>query len=61
MSIVFESLFQKRQKIEHIDYFHTLYLTFHIKFLNSTNRKLAISLQQYLSNDFLYLNTFLSL
>ena len=28
---------------------------------NSANWKLAISLQQYLSNDFLYLNTFLSL
>ena len=32
--------FKKGKKIEHIDYFHTLYLTFHIKFLNSTNLNL---------------------
>ena len=28
----------KKAKIERIDYFHTLYRTFHIKFLNSINR-----------------------
>ena len=33
------TFFKKAKKIERIDYFHTLYLTFHIKFLNSTNWK----------------------
>ena len=37
MSIVFNHFFKKGQKIERIVNFHTLYLTFHIKFLNSTN------------------------
>ena len=37
----FLSLSLKRQKIERIVNFHTLYLTFHIKFLNSTNWKLT--------------------
>ena len=58
MSIVFNHFFKKGKKIERIVNFHTPYLTFHIKFLNSTNLDLAISLQQYLSNDFLHLNTF---
>ena len=43
MSIVFNHFFKKGKKIERIDYFHTLYLTFHIKFLNSTNLNLAIA------------------
>ena len=37
MSIVFNHFFKKGKKIERIVNFHTLYLTFHIKFLNSTN------------------------
>ena len=44
MSIVFLITFSKKgKKIERIDYFHTLYLTFHIKFLNSTNLNLTFS------------------
>ena len=37
MSIVFNHFFKKGKKTERIVNFHTLYLTFHIKFLNSTN------------------------
>ena len=37
MSIVFNHFFKKGKKIERIVNFHTLYLTVHIKFLNSTN------------------------
>ena len=43
MSIVFNHFFQKGKKIERIDYFHTLYLTFHIEFLNSTNWNLFVA------------------
>ena len=32
-----DDFLKKAKKIERIDYFHTLYLTFHIIFLNSTN------------------------